>query len=178
MQKEYPVYACLHGKEKQTLLGVVAPYDEPVKPFTFTTDTDVYRTYIHESAFAHNHIVLFDGLLIPRGLPSGAEQLIYEYGRHEDKFHVVSQKKILVIAECVSAVGGGRIAHDPVAPQFDERVAHRREEKTQITLCRYLLLLPKGHTAIGLRIRPRSLERQYTCIESTKNDVIFRTIVR
>ena len=178
MQKEYPVHSCLHGKDKQTLVGTVVPHDEPVKPFTFTTDTEVYRTHIHESAFVHNHIVLFDGLLLPHGLPSGTKQLIYEYGRHEDKFHVVALKKILVIAECVDMGGRGAMALGPHSQLFDEREARHSQEKTQITLYRYLLLLPKGHTALGFRIRPHSLERQYTRIESSGDDVIFRTIVR
>lgn len=178
MQKDYPVHAYLQGKEKQKFLGTVEAFDEPVKPFSFITDTEVYRTYIHESAFAHNHIVLFDGLFLPHGLPSGAKQLLYEYGRKEDKFHLLSQKKILVIADSAMVIGSKELMLGPQSSNLPERELHHSQEKIQITLYRHLLLLPKGHTALGFRMRPRSLERQYTCMESSVDDVIFRTIVR
>ena len=147
--------------------------DEGISAISFRTHLEDYKAYFSEAALRHARLVLFDGYILPHGLPSGSRSLDYEYGRHDDKYNQFAVKLITWQEDkatvCSSGSEGGELVH------LHERSLGDKPRIIRATVVRQLLLIPKGHVAFGFRVKPRSLERQYTMIDVQENQVVFRT---
>lgn len=176
VELSFPIFTYLHGHITGKITGQFCLCDESTHPLTCTVGLDEYRAYVHENMLAHCQLVLFDGFMLPGGLPRGAQIFDYEYGRITDKYRTYGVRKILHVEKTATVKGGSELS--PSFCEYKERDINYVQGVTVVTLQRYLIAIPHGHRVLGFRIRPRSLDRQYTSIEATNNNVIFRSVVK
>lgn len=172
----YPIFTYLHGNSTGKVTGQLCLCDESTHPLTCTVGLDEYRAYVSEYMLAHCQLVLFDGFLLPGGLPKGAQIFDYEYGRITDKYRIYGVKKILHIENIATVKDGSGSSH--FSCEYKERDINDVRGVMAVTLQRNLIAIPYGHRVLGFRVRPRSLSRQYLSIEATANNVIFRSAVK
>ncbi|OGZ09206.1 MAG: hypothetical protein A3C14_06015 [Candidatus Lloydbacteria bacterium RIFCSPHIGHO2_02_FULL_50_18] len=172
----FPIFTYLHGNTTGKTTGQLRYCDESTHPLTCTVGLDEYCAYVHENMLAHCQLVIFDGFILPGGLPRGAQIFDYEYGRSTDKYRTYGVKKILHIEKTATVKGGSELS--PSFCEYKERDINYVQGVTVVTLRRYIIAIPHGHRVLGFRVRPRSLDRQYTSIEATSNNVIFRSVVK
>ena len=173
MSERYSVYTLLHARTPEVCVGTLGTCDEGISAFSFSTHIEDYTAYFSAGLLQSAHPVLFDGYMLPHGMPAGGQSLDYEYGRHTDKYRQFAVKRITWQEERstvrpLASDDGSYV--DPI-----ERSAGDHAHQVRASLKRQLLLIPKGSVAFGFRLKPRTLERQYVMIEVQADGVIFRT---
>ncbi len=176
MSAQHTVFAFLHGRSAEKFSGSFGSCDEGLYAFSFRTHAEDYTAYVRKITFSDAHLVLFDGYLLPHGMPDGGGTLDYEYGRHEDKFSQFAQK-IITWQVDRSAACGLAYQEIPSANLF-ERSLGNHEHLLRATLTRQLLIIPKGKTAFGFRLNSPDLKRQYVMIDAGESHVQFHTTAR
>lgn len=171
-----PIYTYLHGQITGKTTGILCHSDEPKHPLMFVVEPEEYCAYVHEKMLAHCQLILFDGFILPDGLSKGSCTFDYEHGRITDKYRTYGVKKIVHVEKTATMKRGSEFL--PSFSSHEERDVNYVRGVTAVTLQRHLIAIPIGHTVLGYRIRPRSLLRQYTCIEAKDDNVIFRSIVK
>lgn len=178
---QYPVVALLLGSlyprrflGKMFGAGVKSDVNENVTVIRFETHEACYAAYVHPEVFAESNLVLFDGFVLEDGLPVGAQVFEYDYRLPGAQVSMHGPREIVhtELSETVKKGNG-------VAAQV---LSHKERlgigSHTSVTMERHLIAIPKGHTALGFRTKPRTLERQYLLIESLKKVVEVRALVK
>gem|GEM_PF-4611461 len=144
----------------------------------FAVVGQTYTAFLSPGSILHNQIVLFDGFIPVDGLPGGALLLSYRYAPHDDADpREYDLPKRTLLRENNDTVKQSEKYVVPIC-DYTERMTMQATNVTVVCLQRELLIIPKGHTALGYRIKPRSLARQYTAIEASATRVQFRNIVK
>lgn len=177
MEIRVPIFTYLQGQTSGKVVGRMITTERPDGELLFAIGPEKYSARLDLQLCHNSRIVLFDGFLPACGLPRGAVSLQYNYWPHDEpdpRDHGLPKRLDLVentatVKHCDSYALSRH--------EYQERVG-RKDGTTVVFLWRHLLAIPIGHTALGYRIKPRSLAYQHTTIESSKEDVIFRSIVK
>lgn len=178
MHPDVSIFTCLHGQASKKISARVTSSDNNNVCMEFAVVGQTYTAFLSPGSILHNQIVLFDGFIPVDGLPGGALLLSYRYAPHDDADpREYDLPKRTLLRENNDTVKQSEKYVVPIC-DYTERIVSPVIGTTFVSVHRELLAIPMGHTALCYRIRPRSLARQYTAIESSDTRVLFRTIVK
>ena len=119
------------------------------------------------------HLIMLEGRILAQGLPGAARELMYRDVKSDVLYQPPEHRKE------VRVVGRWGQTVPAYLGEEGEIVSIEGEQTTYAVAFTHFLLLPKskegGVRAIGYRYKHRTLERQYTMMQSFESEVRFIT---